>query len=294
MSKNFEEEYKALAENDLPDLWNRIESGLTPRTITSQNTEELEEQQKGKESAGIIVFLRKYKTVAAAAVCVILILPAALILGRLNARKNDESSPAELCAEAADTSAAMPETEEIAEDEAETAEAADEAVGETADEAGAETAKAADEAGMTEAADGAETAKAADRDEAYTDGVNDMLSSADSGSASDDGNVQEEQKLESARASGSEDAEKEIIYQNVTVKILGSTGDEVTTQKNWFHGIKAEVLSDPNGAWEQGTELTLWVSLFSSVAYLDGEEYTLDISYDPDRECAYQITVTHF
>ena len=31
MSKNFEEEYKALANEDLPDLWNRIEAGLTNR-----------------------------------------------------------------------------------------------------------------------------------------------------------------------------------------------------------------------------------------------------------------------
>ena len=36
MSKNFEEEYKALADQELPDLWDRIEEGLAPRSTPKE------------------------------------------------------------------------------------------------------------------------------------------------------------------------------------------------------------------------------------------------------------------
>ena len=49
MSKNFEEEYKALADQELPDLWDRIEEGLAPRSTPKEPV---------KKSTKIVQFVR--------------------------------------------------------------------------------------------------------------------------------------------------------------------------------------------------------------------------------------------
>lgn len=79
MSKNFEEEYKALADQELPDLWDRIEEGLAPRSTPKEPV---------KKSTKIVQFVRRYKGSLAAVVCVLLILPAAILISR-NTKKSD-------------------------------------------------------------------------------------------------------------------------------------------------------------------------------------------------------------
>ncbi len=307
MSKNFEEEYKALAENDLPDLWNRIEAGLTPRSTVSESgeadritrkQEQIIDKPEGRADHNkVIQFFLRYKTVAAAAICVIIILPAVLVLGNLNSGK---SKTTELCEEAMDAAAPMEEGLDTAAAAAETA---------------AETAEAVTEEPVEE-----EMA-----DEAFTDSMSDMSSSVEndveeavtedmatgalqdkeaetenersSGSTADGAaeKITELEKEEKQLAdAGGEEKASEIIYQNVTVKILERTEEEVTTQGDWFHGMKAEVVSSQNDGLKPGDELTIWVSLASSTMYIVGEEYKLDISYDPDRECDYRIAATHF
>lgn len=79
MSKNFEEEYKALADQKLPDLWDRIEEGLAPRSTPKEPV---------KKSTKIVQFVRRYKGSLAAVVCVLLILPAAILISQ-NTKKSD-------------------------------------------------------------------------------------------------------------------------------------------------------------------------------------------------------------
>ena len=79
MSKNFEEEYKALADRELPDLWDRIEEGLAPRSTPKEPV---------KKSTKIVQFVRRYKGSLAAVVCVLLILPAAILISQ-NTKKSD-------------------------------------------------------------------------------------------------------------------------------------------------------------------------------------------------------------
>lgn len=79
MSKNFEEEYKALADQELPDLWDRIEEGLAPRSTPKEPV---------KRSSKIVQFVRRYKGSLAAVVCVLLILPAAILISQ-NTKKSD-------------------------------------------------------------------------------------------------------------------------------------------------------------------------------------------------------------
>ena len=79
MSKNFEEEYKALADQEIPDLWDRIEEGLAPRSTPKEPV---------KKSTKIVQFVRRYKGSLAAVVCVLLILPAAILISQ-NTKKSD-------------------------------------------------------------------------------------------------------------------------------------------------------------------------------------------------------------
>ena len=51
MSKNFEQEYKALANEDLPDLWNRIENGLAPRTTALTDEADQDVKQEKRKAA---------------------------------------------------------------------------------------------------------------------------------------------------------------------------------------------------------------------------------------------------
>lgn len=124
MSKNFEEEYKALADQELPDLWDRIEKDLSPRSTPREPV---------KRSAKMIQLARRYKGSLVAVVCVLFILPAAILISR-STRKSDtavqiaderfrrpvvlteglESMPEEAAAEAGED-AAHPEESEAGE-----------------------------------------------------------------------------------------------------------------------------------------------------------------------------------
>jgi len=304
MSKNFEEEYKALAENDLPDLWNRIEAGLTPRSTVSESgeadrttrkQEQITDKPKGRSDHNkVIQFFVRYKTVAAAAICVIIILPAVLVLGNLNGGK---SKTTELCEDAMDAAAPMEEgldtTAAAAEAATETSEAVTEepVEEEMADEVFADSMSDMSPSVENDAAEAAaEDMAAGNLQNAEAEVENDRSSGSTS-----DGAAEKMTELEKQQAdAGGEEKASEIIYENVTVKILERTEEEVTTQSDWFHGMKAEVVSSQDDGLKPGDELTIWVSLASSTMYIVGEEYKLDISYDPDRECDYRIAATHY
>ena len=112
MSKNFEEEYKAMTENDLPDLWSRIDAGLTSKaTATEPMVEKTSEDKKG-----IIILIKRYKTVVAAAVCVIAIIPAVMMMG--NAGLDGSKSSSDMAMENSTITEIAAAGEMIADDEA--------------------------------------------------------------------------------------------------------------------------------------------------------------------------------
>ena len=67
---------------------------------------------------------------------------------------------------------------------------------------------------------------------------------------------------ESAKTESQEEKELIKVYKKVTVK-----GIEVT----------------------KGDQFTVWIPTTSSKIYVEGEEDTVDFSYDPDRQCPYRI-----
>lgn len=302
MSKNFAEEYKALANEELPDLWNRIEAGLTPKTtalaeeaediqdIKQKETEPVIKPEKGK----VISFLLRYRTVVAAALCVVVILPAAILMGRINRSKSSPEFASDTAAPA-DNAATTEMWDDVME----------EAAAEEPEEFGAGAAVMEDMAEGT-AADMADALPAAMDEAAEKEMQGDRNSSgAISEAAADDAEEEletllDKQKAEQSSNSASIQEEKkeygktEKIYEKITVEAMEQTGETVKTERNFYYGMEMKVISDPSGELQEGTQITVWVSMLSSMAYMQGEEYELDLSYDPDRECPYQVRKTYF
>lgn len=311
MSKNFEEEYKALASEDLPDLWNRIEAGLTERTTALTEDEKDGRIAKGAAEDGkgrrnlkkVTAFLYKYRTVAAAALCAVVIIPAAIFLGRSGRNKSWEA--ADDTAQAEDTAmyeAAAADSEEAAPEEAVAAET-DEAAAVTEDyDGGAPAGGAAKAEDASE--EGAEAVLGDQEDGALYNGVSVGKPIADAAAdmaeeESRNGNAKKMDDVkESSQESGAlqESAMAEMagnktvrMYEQVTVKVIRITEETVQTDRDFFYGIKVKVVKDPSGELAEGEEITVWISMLSSQAYLEGEEYTLNLSYEADRECPYRI-----
>lgn len=290
MSKNFAEEYKALANEELPDLWNRIEAGLTPKT-TALAEEELEEKpEKGK----VIRFLFRYRTVVAAAICVVVILPAVILLGRGNDSNSSWESASDTATEAQEEAPA----DHAASEEIYLAE-----TDEVTEEAAAEEPEA--EAGGAVQDNGSDGAEAARIEDLNTEGAaekemnrqgNHSSSEAMSDEAAD---IAGEEKafLETQKTdqdSHSSVNRKEKIFERVIVEAAEQTGETVEADNDIFYAVFMKVIEDPSGELEKDTEITVWVSMLSSVAYVQGQEYVLDLSYDLDRECPYQVKKNYF
>ncbi len=308
MSKNFAEEYKALANEELPDLWNRIEAGLTPKTtalaeeaediqdIKQKETEPVIKPGKGK----VISFLLRYRTVVAAALCVVVILPAAILMGRINRSKSSPEFASDNAAPPMDSGATTEMWDDVMEEAA-----AEEPAAEEPEEFGAGAAAAEDMADGT-MADVADALPAAMDEAAEKEMQEDRSSSgAISEVAADDAEEEleallDKQKAEQSTNSASIQEEKkeygksEKIYEKITVEAMKQTGETVETERNFYYGVEMKVISDPSGELQEGTQITVWVSMLSSMAYMQGEEYELDLSYDPDRECPYQVKKTYF
>lgn len=84
MERDFEQEFRELKQNEIPDLWNRIEAGLSEKkntnmTSVSENVAALDNRARDTKK---IFTWRKWGTLIAAGVCVVIILPAFSLLIR--------------------------------------------------------------------------------------------------------------------------------------------------------------------------------------------------------------------
>lgn len=310
MSKDFAEEYKALANEELPDLWNRIEAGLTPKTtaLTGESLQEssqepsrvsLQEASKEPEKRKVVSFLYRYRTVVAAALCVIVILPAVILLRGGNSKSSTMESAS--AADDAEASAEEPVEESAADTAAEIFPAeADEALDDAlAEEAG--TGSASQDSGRDGADLYADSAKPEDlslengAEKKMEQQENRNSSTAMSDEAAD--SAEEEKVVQTQGVEESLDSTKsreEKIFERVTVEAGEATGETAKADKNFLYEITMKVIEDPSGELEKGAEIKVWISYFSSVAYTQGQEYVLDLSYQPDRECPYQVEKTYF
>ena len=101
MERDFELEFKKLKLNETPDLWSRIEAGLTEKTpVTAISANK--GLSNGKYKSVKKISWRRWGTLAAACLCVVIILPAlSFVIGNMGGRKNSYSGTS--YAPAADT-----------------------------------------------------------------------------------------------------------------------------------------------------------------------------------------------
>lgn len=316
MSKNFENEYIALTQVEVPDLWDRIEAGLTLKsTQDSENVEasvidfekerdsrkEFEDNDKTEKS--LISFVKRYKTVLVAAICVIVILPAAVMIGQLGmggakSESAADSAPAEMEYAAVTEAAAeeMAEMEETVMEETAMEETVMEAT--AAGEIMEEAEPAADEAVETssvyemyeEASDGAqmsvEAAKGASDEcgKEMTEKTDDaeMKEAVNSMANMTEESAEEERAIVVDKL----DVEDGTILTHVTMRVLAK--EEVNSDgesKGLGNLYRAEVISDADGMLEQGDVILVYLSPLSSLYLPDKEEtYDVMLEYDGTRE----------
>lgn len=330
MSKNFENEYIALTQVEVPDLWERIEAGLNPKS--TQGPEKVEasvidlkekvdfqnnadsnnkvtrndeikamksRSNNGREEdanapKGVVYFVKKYKTVLAAAVCIIVILPAAVMLGRMGSGMGGFKSAS------ADT--AVAETECSVVTEAATEETvAMEAAEEEEMAAAGEAMEAAEEYAMYEdAAEGTENGvelPAEAVEDASADEQPEVAEESASGTekketkSTMDGVVTEAAEKERAAAIDKLDVEDGTVLTRVTVRVYAK--EEVSPEgesKGMGNLYRAEVLEDADGLLAQGDEILIYISPLSSTYLPDEEEiYDVMLEYDSTREYPFRL-----
>ena len=93
MKKDFETAYKELANTEVPDLWDRIEAGLSEKSAPAETKAE-----KNKKTAPvnkktkIAVFMRKYSALAAAIVCAVILIPTMIVMKKSDSKFMSESA----------------------------------------------------------------------------------------------------------------------------------------------------------------------------------------------------------
>lgn len=284
MERDFEQEFRALKQSEIPDLWNRIEAGISEREIKVPV-----ERAAGKHYAW-----RKWGTAAAACLCLAVVFPAlVLFVGKQNRSESDNMS-----AEAPDGGEPMYEEADLN----------DMAVGDGIQ--ASETEKIAESAGAYENADqemAAESAPDMERSEGSGASASLTQESAadtaeDESSASADrtdaliGNGSS-QKDESGAASAQEDTaaaevalplEEGYTLEDVTVQIESSrlSGEsvfyQVTVQKSdkdviLEAGMQTVVVCD------SGTEYDFMVGPREQKALKENGNYKVTLCYEQNR-----------
>lgn len=278
MSKDFEQAYKELAQSEIPDLWDRIEAGLSEKSTPGKDQEK--NQEKTKQ-----IHFRRYAGMAAAVVCVALVIPAAFFMRDMGKSSNmemaadqsgmEESMELAECApedaeggevEAAD---AMPLPEEISKDEAEdTGMMLDTAAG------------AAQNTAIEEAS--RENRQQTNEEGAVTESIAQI----------------EEERADSLSASKlNEIAEMEdgTIIEGVTVNIIGGTRKEVEGDDIDKIGAvcSAIVHKDETGLFEEGEQIEIFIPLYSSTALFEDSAYNVDLVYRRGEEYPFMLRGLH-
>lgn len=279
MSKNFEEEYKNLAKKELPDLWNRIEAGLTPRpngvcadheTYTEQSEKAFEKQQvqNEKKPGRKPVFWYKYKSVLVAAICVIVILPTILLFST-NEKASKGSANESAAAMGADEALEETTVEEATVEETAVEEAA------TEDMVVEETADIAED--MTESST-----------ETMEENVVETLEKSKQESASEE--EREARKDMMTDTAGTSPTSMQL--DKVTVQL--KTSEEISAEDGGGVLYTVTIGDDPTDTFAVGSELLLFNPSHSSTVLLDvGKNYLVKIKYDEQEKYPYSLAVLY-
>ncbi len=271
MSKDFEKSYRELAKSEAPDLWDRIESGLSRQSTRGQAEEEKRTEtapkEKKRRSGKILHGIYRYSPMAAAVICAIIIIPIFI-----NGDKPAPSLKAEM--------------EEIAESEAAEMAAVpqEEGIAQTDADAGAEQESAVEESGAQDSA----AAGSAVQDSVVEEST--LRDHSAAGGAVQESAMEESSDEDSAVEKRAESKKAENALQNtaldpegffrVVVEVTGSK--DVAAQENAQEAgtvYTALVERDPEGILAKGEEIAIFIPVYSSVSLAVGEAFELDLTY---------------
>ena len=270
MKKDFEKAYKELANTEVPDLWDRIEAGLSEKSAPAETKAE-----KNKKTAPvnkktkIAVFMRKYSALAAAIVCAIILIPTMIVMKKSDSKFMSESAYDEK-AVAEEAGAASMMTEEASVETEAVAEVAEMEQEEAAKEPKMESKVAAAEVfSQKESASGAvkESAKA---DSAMNDAVCEDA-------APEDYNKQNAQEL-----------------KNIVVKVKKAEEKPLENEAEEAGVLYTAVVKrNPSGLPKEGEEIQIFIPVVSSVALVEDGTFELDLALSEREENVYTVTGYH-
>lgn len=262
MSKDFEQAYRELAQNEIPDLWDRIEAGLSEKSTPEKEKKKPSEKRKH-------IYYGRYVGMAAAVLCVALIIPAALFLDQ-SMQKSESTGIAEEQEQGQMNQSGM--NDSMMEESSEAA----------AEDVGAEK--------MDELVSSAETvAEAADD----TSGIEDYaVTNEDSGSvqsedmdemrmADAESKNKKTESLSSQKQRGETELADDNVIEKVTVKITEETAkiDNSENMKETGAVYTAIIDRDETGFFEEGEKIEIFVPLDSSTTFIENTIYEVDLIY---------------
>lgn len=253
MNRNFEQEYKELAKMEVPDLWDRIEAGLTEKSTPSSSP----------QKPVVVPFVKRYSALAAAILCAILIIPVAGVMKQVSGGSSKSS----------DTAMMEETTEEAADFEASMAEEA-EAGGE---EMFAAAAAAAEEENTFEEAPAEAAEESFQRSDSMQDATADMENATMEKQLSESKTEAEKEAEDMAKTLGLSEAQ---VLTGVTVEVTAAEDDIIgKTLEETGTLYTAVVHEDPSGILKEGEEIVIFIPIYSSYGLIKDEIVELDLEY---------------
>ena len=295
MNKNFEQAYKELAQNEVPDLWDRIEAGLKEKSAPAKKdiqeekyTQKMEEYKvQSPVKSGIrpvIKILKRYSALAAAAVCAAVVIPAALFLGRNGnlSGSNWEAIPEENMAAAEEKSEAGRKMAVAGETAGTGADAA--APEETLEtEEGAileETVETAEEAAPEESMETAEEAapeEVVGEAEKAVENAEEGAAGTTEDTARSTAGLKEEMKQSSKEE---KESAQGTVFTHVVIEVKDTAKGKTVQDGSWYH---VTVKEDPSGYLKAEEQITVFVPAYSSIAFVQGKTFEVDMTYEKEE-----------
>lgn len=273
MSKDFEQAYRELAQSEIPDLWNRIEAGLSEKSTPENGQEKNLERKKW-------IYFRRYAGMAAAALCVALIVPAAVFMEQ---NRSGKSSNMEMAAdqctmeEGTDTTACAPE------------DAAEEAVDGMPQEETYSLVKSEADAGA-----GAGAMQDDIQDSAAGAAWEDVVMEE-----SRENVLQNTEELKESLSSQKQDSLTELadgtVIEKVTVEITGGRaeagdGNDINETGAVYTAV---ICKEESGLFEEGEQIEIFVPVYSSTLLMEGETFEVELIYRSDKEYPFMLRGIH-
>lgn len=304
MERDFEQEFRELKQSEIPDLWNRIEAGLSEKKAVTSAPQPVPQKKFA---------WRRWGTLAAACLCVVIILPAFSLLIRNKSFSGGDMSPSMESESAAYDTAMEYASDNAAEEIAEDAAAAEEM---SEDAAAAENMSGAAEAegmmseqesGMTNSttttdAGGAESSASPGESAA---GAAADAAPADTTSEESSSKKEDAQNAETGRTDVAENREEKAAWEELSD---GQMLEEAVVQIQKADANGSETLyqvsvvqADADGLLEIETQIAIVCNADTTYDFpvglrdweklKDREMYRVDLCYDGEERRFVVVTV---